>query len=80
MYGNYKIYYYCNNGLYLHYIFYTIQGTKMEMEVLVAQSCLTLCDPIDCSPPAHITNPLVHVISQARILVWVAITVSRRSS
>ena len=36
---------------------------------LVAKSCLTLCDPIDCSLPGS----LVHEISQARILEWVAI-------
>ena len=31
---------------------------------LVARSCLTLCDPVDCSPPVF----SVHGISQARIL------------
>ena len=36
---------------------------------LVTQSCLTLCDPMDCSPPGS----SVHVILQARILEWVAI-------
>ena len=35
----------------------------------VAQSCLTLCDPMDCSLPAS----SVHGIFQARILEWVAI-------
>ena len=44
--------------------------------VLVAQSCPTLCDPLDCSPP----GPSVHGILQARILEWVAIPFSRRSS
>jgi len=44
--------------------------------VLVAQSCLTLCDPMDCSPP----GPSVHEIFQARILEWVAISFSRGSS
>ena len=39
------------------------------MKVLVAQSCLTLCDPIDCGPPGS----SIHGILQARILVWVAI-------
>ena len=34
----------------------------------VAQSCLTLCDPMDCSPPGS----SVHEILQARILEWVA--------
>ena len=32
-----------------------------------AQSCLTLCDPIDCSPPGS----SVHGVFQARILEWV---------
>ena len=36
---------------------------------LGAQSCLTQCEPLDCSPPG---SP-VHGISQARILAWVAI-------
>ena len=43
---------------------------------LVAQSCLTLCNPIDCSPPGS----SVHGILQARILEWVAISFSRGSS
>ena len=42
----------------------------------VAQSCLTLCDPMDCSLP----GPSVHGIIQARILEWVAISISRKSS
>ena len=37
------------------------------------QSCLTLCDPIDGSPPGS----SVHRILQARILEWVAISFSR---
>ena len=32
-----------------------------------AQSCLTLCDPMDCSPPGS----SLHEIIQARILEWV---------
>ena len=43
---------------------------------LVAQSCLTLWDPMDCSPP----SPSVHEILQATILEWVAISSSRGSS
>ena len=42
----------------------------------MAQSCLTLCDPMDCSPPG---SP-VHGIFQARILERVAIPFSRGSS
>ena len=39
-------------------------------KMLVAQSCLTLCDPLDCSSPGF----------WARILEWVAISFSRGSS
>ena len=42
----------------------------------VAQSCPTLRDPMDCSPPGS----SVHGIFQARILEWVAISFSRGSS
>ena len=42
----------------------------------VAQSCLTPCDPMDCSPPGS----SVHGIFHARILQWVAISPSRGSS
>ena len=44
--------------------------------VLVAQSCLILCDPVDCSSP----RSSVHGIFQARILEWVAISSSRGST
>ena len=44
--------------------------------VLVAQSYLTLCDPMDCSPPGS----SVHGILQARILEWGAIPFPRGSS
>ena len=40
------------------------------------QSCPTLCDPMDCSPPGS----SVHGILQARTLEWVAMTSSRGSS
>ena len=42
----------------------------------VAQSCPTLCDPMDCSIPGS----SAHGIFQARILEWVAISFSRGSS
>ena len=42
----------------------------------VAKLCLTLCEPMDCSPPGS----SVHGIFQTRILEWVAITFSRGSS
>ena len=41
----------------------------------VAQSCLTLCDPVDCSPPGS----SVHGSLQARILEWVAISYNSRT-
>ena len=41
-----------------------------------AQSCLTLCNVIDCTPPGS----SVHGILQARIMEWVAIPFSRVSS
>ena len=44
--------------------------------MLVTQSCPTLCNLIDCSPPGS----SVHEIFQARILEWVAISFSRVSS
>ena len=42
-------------------------------ESLVTQSCLTLCDPMGCSLPGS----SIHVIFQARVLEWVAISFSR---
>ena len=49
---------------------------EVKLKVLVAQSCLTLCSPMDCSPPGS----SVQGILQARILEWVAIPFSRGSS
>ena len=43
---------------------------------LVTKSCLTLCDPMGCSPPGS----SVHGFSQVRILEWVAISYSKGSS
>ena len=43
------------------------------LKVLVAQSCLTLGNPTDCSPPGS----SVHGILQARILEWVAMPFSK---
>ena len=49
-------------------------STMSESEV--AQSCPTLCDPMDCSLPDF----SVHGIFQARVLEWVVISFSRGSS
>ena len=41
-----------------------------------SQSCPTLCEPMDCSPPGS----SVHGILQAGILEWVAVLSSRTAS
>ena len=51
-------------------------GILWELQVLVPQLCLTLCDPMNCSLLAS----SVHGILQARILEWVASSFSRGSS
>ena len=48
-----------------------IKSMDMNVKVNVAQSCLTLCDPVDY---------IVHGMLQVRILEWVAIPLSRGSS
>ena len=54
-----------------------IVGIKqVKWKVLIAQSCPTLCDPMDCSLPGS----SVHGILQARMLEWVAMPFSRGSS
>ena len=45
---------------------------KVKSENEVAQSCLTLSDPMDCSLPGS----SVHGIFQARVLEWGAIAFS----
>ena len=49
---------------------------KVKIESDVAQSCLTLSDPIDCSLPGS----SAHGIFQARVLEWVAIAFSEMIS
>ena len=49
---------------------------NIKKESEVAQSCLTLCDPMDCSLPGS----SVHGIFQAIVLEWAAISFSRGSS
>jgi len=45
---------------------------RVKSESEVAQPCLTLSDPMDCSLP----GPSIHGIFQARVLEWVAIAFS----
>ena len=54
-----------------------LDGVKiLESESEVAQLCLTLCDPMDCS----LLDSSVHGIFQARVLEWIAISFFRGSS
>ena len=45
----------------------------VSIYVLVSQSCLTLCDPVNCSP----LGSSVHGILKARILEWVVMPLLR---
>ena len=65
-----------NPGLPHHYSKIKTSLGIPESESFSTQSCLTLCDPMDCSP----AGSSVHGILQARILEWVAISFSRGSS
>ena len=47
--------------------------SKFNLHILKLQSCLIVCNPMDCSLPGS----SVHGIIQARILEWVAISFSR---
>ena len=58
-----------NTGVGCHFL---LQCMKVKSESEVAQSCLTLSDPMDCSPPGS----SVHGIFQARVLEWGAIAFS----
>ena len=58
-----------NTGVGCHFL---LQCRKVKSESGVAQSCLTLCDPMDGSLPCS----SVHGIFQARVLEWGAIAFS----
>ena len=53
-----------NTGVGCHFL---LQCMKVKSESEVAQSCSTLSDPMDCSPPSS----SIHGIFQARVLEWV---------
>ena len=57
-----------NTGVGCHFL---LQCMKVRSESEVAQSCLTLSDPMDCSLPGS----SVHGICQARVLEWGAIII-----
>ena len=58
-----------NTGVGCHFL---LQCMKVKSESEVAQSCPTLRDPMDCSPPGS----SVHGSFQARVLEWGAIAFS----
>ena len=58
-----------NTGVGCHFL---LQCMKVKSEREVAQSCPTLSDPMDCSPPGS----SIHGIFQARVLEWDAIAFS----
>ena len=58
-----------NTGVSCHFL---LQCIKVKSESEVSQSCLTLSDPMDCSPPGS----SVHWTLQARVLEWGAIAFS----
>ena len=59
-----------NTGLGCHFL---LQCMKVKSESEVVQSCPTLRDPMDCSPPGS----SIHGIFQARALEWGAIAFSK---
>ena len=69
-----RVYYFFlkTKSVFLSELFSFLNDSESE----VAQSRLTLCDPVDCSLPSS----SVHGIFQARVLEWVAISFSRGSS
>ena len=58
-----------NTGVGCHFL---LQCMKVKSESEVAQSCPTLCDPMDCILPGS----SAHGIFQARVLEWCAIAFS----
>ena len=62
-----------NTGVGCHFL---LQCMKVKSQSEVAQSCLTLSDPMDCSLPGS----SVHGIFQARVLAWGAIVLSEAIS
>ena len=62
-----------STGVGCHFL---LQCMKVKSESEVAQSCLTLSDPMDCSLPGS----SVHGIFQARVLEWGAIAFSRKGA
>ena len=72
-----EFFFFLSTKYFLHF-----KGVKIEVHIVCVhvysfvQSCLILCDPMDCSLPGS----SVHGLLQARIWKWVAISSSRVSS
>ena len=62
-----------NSGVGCHFL---LQCMKVKSESEVTQSCPTLSDPMDCSPPGS----SIHGIFQARVLEWGAIAFSENGA
>ena len=60
----------------LHWISVCFPDSVVPAVQVCAQSCLTLCDPVDCTP----SGSSVYGILQARVLEWIAVPFSRGSS
>ena len=58
------------------FIFPSLPLGSVSVHAKLLQSCPTLCNPMDCSLP----DSSVHGVLQARILEWVAMPSTRRSS
>ena len=69
-------YFFLPDNLHYHQSGWWATGANQVNHMLVTQSCPTLCNPMDYSPPGS----SVHGILQARTLEWVAIFYSRISS
>ena len=54
---------------------YVVSRSSESVKVLVAQSCPTLGDPMDCK----LSGSSVHGILQTRIMAWVSVPFSRES-
>ena len=74
--GTYFSKYYASPTYDPREVIYYTHITLLKVKMLVAQSCVILCHPMNCSLPGS----SVHAILQARILEWVAIPFSRWSS
>ena len=72
--GNISLFHFVPANWNIQYFYWNLN--LLSLFNISAQSCLTLCDPMDCSLPGS----SLHGILQARILEWVAISFSKGSS